>query len=184
MKNIWQTKEDQCFEIEYWLLHLADCLKLDEAWRRPNKHDHLPIFPSFLPSCSPHPPFLILYMQHTFSLLNGIMIKAFVATYCVCPNVSHTSAGWILICLERRGPKSKTGNAEAARKCVHVCVRGGNESENRKHGKERKICTVVPAPPPLPLPLSTSFSLFPFLFLCLPWSLSVRVLAATKGIGG
>lgn len=55
LKKMWQTKEDQCFETEYWLLHLADCLKLDEAWRRTNKHDHLPIFPPFLPSFLPPP---------------------------------------------------------------------------------------------------------------------------------
>ena len=63
--------------------HLADRLKLDGAWRQSNKHNNFPIFcsPSSLSPLSP--VFLILYLQRTISLLNGIMIKEFVAAYCV-----------------------------------------------------------------------------------------------------
>lgn len=81
----------------------------------------------------------------------------------VCPNVSHTSAGWILMCLERRRLKSKTRSVEAARKCVCGVGWGGNESENRKHGKEWKIYTVVPGTFfCLSLPHSPSFFFFFF----------------------
>lgn len=84
----------------------------------------------------------------------------------VCPNVSHTSVSWILICLERRRLKSKADRGKKRGSGGG----GGKESENRKHGKERKQCTLVPGsflPPPVYITTSlylSSLSLLPSLF--------------------
>lgn len=79
----------------------------------------------------------------------------------VCPNVSHTSVSWILICLERCRLKSKADGGSSE----EVEWGGVKESENRKHGKERKQCTLVPGS--FFLPYITA-SLYLFLSLSLP----------------
>lgn len=100
----------------------------------------------------------------------------------VCPNISHTSVSWILICLEHCTLKSKADGRSGGEG-----DKGNREIENRKHGIKWKQCTLLPVFLFIYLfiivlyitvfPLSAPFS------LCLPWSFLGRALAATREIG-
>lgn len=163
--------------------HLADHLKLDGAWRQSNKHTNLPIFFSRLRPASPFLPHS-LFVVYIFTVKWNYDQRVYGYVLCVLTLVTHQWEFWSAW----SAADSKASQAEgAAKKWGRGGVGGGTESENRKHGKEREICTLVPGSFPLlslPPYTSVSVSLAISFSLRLPWSLSVRASAATEGIGG
>lgn len=122
----------------------------------------------------------------TLPLLNGIMSKN-LWLHIVSPNISHTSASCIWMCLKHSALNSKVDRWVVREKRTNVggwgrrC--GSKDGENKTHGKERKQCTLVPRLQITASPYRSHFVYFAiFLLLGLPWSISVSASAATKGI--
>lgn len=113
-----------------------------------------------LPATSPFLPHS-LFVVYIFTVKWNYDQRVCGYVLCVLTLVTHQ---WVEFWSAWSAADSKASQAEGAAKNWGLGggVGGGTESENRKHGKEREICTLVPGSFLL---LSLPLSLLPFLFL-------------------